>query len=641
MHSKSGRITAVFLAATLLGAGAAQADYKAGRAAWDAGRHGEAVRQWEAAARANDVRALLALGRAFAKGVGVPQDFVEAHKWLNLAAGRGSAEAAAERDKLAAEMTVQERAEARKLARAWRIAASQTKPKLQPKPMPPARQAEQPKTPAPAAPPPKRALREAQTLLARLGYKPGPADGDWRPESVQAYRTFLGKIGMTLADTLTPAGLRALRRAAKDKATAARSAGERLHRAVQTGDIDGLKAALEAGVNANARDRRGWTALMHAANKGYKILVPSLLAARADPDIQAADGATALFMAAAHGHTEIVALLMKGGADVALKGPKGRTAADIARLRYGSAAAARKKGADIAVLALLGGKSYAQATASPEAMEAVLALTRRERKMIQSGLKAAGSDPGPADGAFGPATRKAVKAWQKKKGDAATGWLTPAGAKTLAALGVEKKRAQERRAEAERRNIERKRNARKKELADLTGFIRKSLHDCGTFKYADSPYVLNSRYEKVMPSGSTINFSRSYSIEYPGRVGGIRYVAKSYGRQSGSIRLDKVDHVNSGSIKSGLLSKYFGGGHLQNWFVYFSGPKGFIYENSYTNSTSKALNGRRAGIWSTPQKFAHRSTGSTWLYVCNKETASAIHSRVKSFLEKRKDGTQK
>ena len=640
MHCRSGRIAAVFLAATLLGAGAAQADYEAGRAAWEAGRHGEAVRQWEAAAKANDVRALLALGRAFAKGVGVPRDFIEAHKWLNLAAGRGSAEAAAERDKLAAEMTVQERAEARRLARAWRMAAAP--PKQKPKPAAPARQAEQPKTPtAPAAPPPKHVLREAQSLLARLGYKPGPADGDWRPESAQAYRTFLGKIGMTLADTLTPAGLRALRRAAKDKATAARSAGERLHRAVQTGDIDGLKAALEAGVNANARDRRGWTALMHAANKGYKILVPSLLAARADPDIQAADGATALFMAAPHGHTEIVVLLMKGGADVALKGPKGRTAADIARLRYGNAAAARRKGADIAVLALLGGKSYAQATASPEAMEAVLALTRRERKTIQFGLKAAGSNPGPADGAFGPATRKAVKAWQKKKGEAATGWLTPAGARTLAALGEEKKRAQERRAEAERRKVERKRNARKKELADLTGFIRKSLHDCGTFKYADSPIVLNSRYEKVMPSGATINFSRSYSIEYPGRVGGIRYIAKSYGRQSGSIRLDKVDHVISGSDKSGLLHKHFGGGHLQNWYVYFSGPKGFIYENSHTNSTSKALNGRRAGIWSTPRKFAHRSTGSAWLYVCNKETASAIQSRVKSFVEKRKDGTQK
>ena len=104
----------------LLCAGPAQADYKAGQRAWDAGRHARAVAQWQAAAKANDGRAMLALGRAFVKGLGVTQDYVEAHKWLNLAAGRGGARAAAERDALAAKMTAQESAEARKLARAWR-----------------------------------------------------------------------------------------------------------------------------------------------------------------------------------------------------------------------------------------------------------------------------------------------------------------------------------------------------------------------------------------------------------------------------------------------------------------------------------------------------------------------------------------
>ena len=68
---------------------------------------------------------------------------------------------------------------------------------------------------------------------------------------------------------------------------------------------------------------------MHAANKGYKLLVPPLLKAGAKPDIQAADGATALFIAALHGHLEIVAALMKAGADPLIKGPKGRTAVDV------------------------------------------------------------------------------------------------------------------------------------------------------------------------------------------------------------------------------------------------------------------------------------------------------------------------
>ena len=104
----------------LICAGAARADYKAGQRAWDDGRHAEAVAQWRAAARANDSRAMLALGRARIWGLGVPQDYVEAHKWLDLAAGRGNATAASRRDALAMEMTARDRAEARKLARAWR-----------------------------------------------------------------------------------------------------------------------------------------------------------------------------------------------------------------------------------------------------------------------------------------------------------------------------------------------------------------------------------------------------------------------------------------------------------------------------------------------------------------------------------------
>ena len=71
---------------------------------------------------------------------------------------------------------------------------------------------------------------------------------------------------------------------------------------------------------------------MHAVNKGYTLLVPLLLDARANVDVQAPDGATALFMAAAHGHTEIIGFLMGAGADVSIKGPKGKTAAAVAHV---------------------------------------------------------------------------------------------------------------------------------------------------------------------------------------------------------------------------------------------------------------------------------------------------------------------
>ena len=155
---------------------AAQADYEAGQAAWNAGQHKEAVTKWWAAAAQDDSRAMLALGRAFTKGLGVPQDYVEAHKWLNLAAGRGDVQAAAERDVLAEKITAEERVEARKLARAW-----------------PSRVERRSGAAADitAGPPPKQALREAQALLAALGYKPGPADGAWGQGSIKAYRAFL------------------------------------------------------------------------------------------------------------------------------------------------------------------------------------------------------------------------------------------------------------------------------------------------------------------------------------------------------------------------------------------------------------------------------------------------------------------
>ena len=99
---------------------------------------------------------------------------------------------------------------------------------------------------------------------------------------------------------------------------------------------------------------------MHAVNKGHTLLAEPLLEAKVDLNVRAPDGATALFMAVAHGHTEIVAMLMKAGADISVQGPKGRTAGDVARMQYGEPDAAREKGVDAAVLALLDGKTWAE-----------------------------------------------------------------------------------------------------------------------------------------------------------------------------------------------------------------------------------------------------------------------------------------
>ena len=100
--------------------GAARANYEAGKNALEAGRPAEALSEWRAAASSGDRRAMLALGRLFLKGVGAPQDYVLAHMWLNLAASRGDAEAAKERNALSARMTPQQIAAAQDRARSWR-----------------------------------------------------------------------------------------------------------------------------------------------------------------------------------------------------------------------------------------------------------------------------------------------------------------------------------------------------------------------------------------------------------------------------------------------------------------------------------------------------------------------------------------
>ena len=116
------RVRGVLAAALALAAAwPVWADFGAGQAAFDAGRLDEAVAEWRSAATSGDARAMLALGRLHAlRGVDAPQNYVEAHIWLNLAAGRGDAAAAAERDALAGRMTAEQVARAQDRAARWR-----------------------------------------------------------------------------------------------------------------------------------------------------------------------------------------------------------------------------------------------------------------------------------------------------------------------------------------------------------------------------------------------------------------------------------------------------------------------------------------------------------------------------------------
>ncbi len=66
-----------------------------------------------------DAQELFRLGMMYASGRSGPADMVSAHKWFNLAALRGSAEAARLRREIAEEMSEAEIAAAQRAAREW------------------------------------------------------------------------------------------------------------------------------------------------------------------------------------------------------------------------------------------------------------------------------------------------------------------------------------------------------------------------------------------------------------------------------------------------------------------------------------------------------------------------------------------
>lgn len=73
----------------------------------------------EYAAEGGAPDALFELGLMYASGREVPQDFITAHKWFNLAALRGNDEAKRYRLELSREMSKLDIARAQRMAREW------------------------------------------------------------------------------------------------------------------------------------------------------------------------------------------------------------------------------------------------------------------------------------------------------------------------------------------------------------------------------------------------------------------------------------------------------------------------------------------------------------------------------------------
>jgi hypothetical protein len=77
----------------------------------------DALKWFRSAAAQGDVKAQSNLGVLYAKGDGVRQDFVRAHMWFDLSAASGDASGARNRDLAEQQMTPQQIAQAKRLAR--------------------------------------------------------------------------------------------------------------------------------------------------------------------------------------------------------------------------------------------------------------------------------------------------------------------------------------------------------------------------------------------------------------------------------------------------------------------------------------------------------------------------------------------
>jgi len=98
------------------------ADFSVGYEAFQRGDYATALRIFRQLADQGDASAQAKLGVMYYFGWGVPQDYVQAHMWYNLAAAQGQEDARARevRDDLAEKMTPAQIAEAQRLAREWK-----------------------------------------------------------------------------------------------------------------------------------------------------------------------------------------------------------------------------------------------------------------------------------------------------------------------------------------------------------------------------------------------------------------------------------------------------------------------------------------------------------------------------------------
>lgn len=105
-----------------------------------------------------------------------------------------------------------------------------------------------------------------------------------------------------------------------------------IHHTASVGDVEGLKKALEEGVDKDEEDSEGRRGLHFACGYGELKCAQVLLEAGAAVDAVDKNKNTALHYAAGYGRKDCVALLLDHGAAVTVQNLDGKTAIDVAKL---------------------------------------------------------------------------------------------------------------------------------------------------------------------------------------------------------------------------------------------------------------------------------------------------------------------
>ena len=294
--------------------------------------------------------------------------------------------------------------------------------------------------------PPRAAVREAQELLAVLGYAPGPTDGAWNSRTAEAYGAFLRDASLPLADVLTPEGLLALRSTAGRQGTGPASAAAPTADSVAQdppraavreaqellavlgyapGPADGVwgrrsskayAAFLEdAGLPAgNALTPEGFLALRSAAGREEDDPEPASIALRPP-------------RAAVLEAQELLALLgyEPGPADGAWGRRSNRAYAEFLRDVNLPPADALTPDGLLALRSAAGGiEEESGLGTAPSATSIGQAPPRAAIREAQRLLAVLGYDPGPADGIWGERTARALAGFLRDAGRPAENLVT-------------------------------------------------------------------------------------------------------------------------------------------------------------------------------------------------------------------------